>query len=166
MGLSLEIERKFLVLSEAFMAQAHRSIQLRQGYLSTDPGRVVRVRLSNDLDSGERKAYLTIKGQSIDNGLSRVEWEQAIDFQEAEQLLGLCLHYPIEKTRYLVPSDEYVFEVDVFEGHNKGLIVAEIELPEAGAEFTSPKWLGAEVTHDGKYANAALTEHPFSAWVK
>lgn len=148
------------------MAQAHRSIQLRQGYLSTDLGRVVRVRLSNDLHSGERKAYLTIKGQSTDNGLSRVEWEQAIDFQEAEQLLGLCLHYPIEKTRYLVPSDEYVFEVDVFEGHNKGLIVAEIELPEAGAEFTSPKWLGAEVTHDGKYANAALTEHPFSAWAE
>ena len=166
MGLSLEIERKFLVLSDAFKLEATERVVMRQGYLSTEPERVVRVRLSKELNSGRHEAYLTIKGQSTDNGLSRVEWEQAIDFKEAEQLLDLCLHYPIEKTRYLVPSDEYVFEVDVFEGHNKGLIVAEIELPEAGAEFTSPKWLGAEVTHDGKYANAALTEHPFSAWVK
>ena len=92
MGLSLEIERKFLVLSDAFKLEATERVVMRQGYLSTEPERVVRVRLSKELNSGRNEAYLTIKGQSTDNGLSRVEWEQAIDFQEAEQLLGLCLH--------------------------------------------------------------------------
>lgn len=166
MGLSLEIERKFLVLSDAFMAQAQGRIQMRQGYLSTDPQRVVRVRLFSDLDTGAQKAYLTIKGQSTDHGLSRVEWEQAIDFQEAQQLMGLCLNYPIEKTRYLVPVGGHTFEVDVFEGHNKGLIVAELELTDSAAEFTRPDWLGAEVTHDGKYANASLTAHPYLRWTQ
>ena len=164
MGISLEIERKFLVLSEAFKLEATVRVAMRQGYLSTDPGRVVRVRLSENLDSGRREAFLTIKGQSIDKGLSRVEWEQAIDFEEAEQLLALCLNYPIEKTRYFVPVQGHTFEVDVFEGHNKGLIVAEIELPAVTAEFTRPEWLGQEVTHNGKYTNAALTDRPFSTW--
>lgn len=165
MGLSLEIERKFLVLSQAFISQASRRIEMRQGYLNTDARRVVRVRLSKDLDSNQRQAFLTIKGKSSDDGLSRVEWEQAIDYQEGEQLLGLCLPYPIEKIRYLVPFQGHNFEVDVFQGQNQGLIVAEIELPEVNAEFQRPDWLGAEVSSQGKYTNASLVEKPFLTWI-
>ncbi len=165
MGLSLEIERKFLVLSQTFISQASRRIEMRQGYLNTDARRVVRVRLSQDLDSNQRQAFLTIKGKSSDNGLSRVEWEQAIDYQEGEQLLGLCLSYPIEKIRYLVPFQGHNFEVDVFQGQNQGLIVAEIELPEVNAEFQRPDWLGAEVSSQGKYTNASLAEKPFLTWI-
>lgn len=166
MGLSLEIERKFLVLSDAFITRASSRVEMRQGYLNTDPGRVVRVRLSRDLDSDRRQAWITIKGKSLDKGLSRVEWEQSIDYQEGEALMGLCLPYPIEKTRYLVPYEGYIFEVDVFQGQNQGLIVAEVELPEVTAQFQRPDWLGAEVTSEGKYTNASLVEKPFSTWVK
>lgn len=166
MGLSLEIERKFLVQSDAFIAQASTRVEMRQGYLNTDPYRVVRVRLSRDLDSDQRQAYLTIKGKSLDNGLSRVEWEQSVDYHEGEQLLGLCLPYPIEKTRYLVPFEGWIFEVDVFHGQNQGLIVAEVELPERTTQFQRPDWLGDEVTSEGKYTNASLVEKPFSTWVE
>jgi CYTH domain-containing protein len=166
MGLSLEIERKYLVLSDAFKNQALSALEMRQGYLSTDPQRVVRVRLTKDKASGQAQGYLTIKGQSTDNGLSRLEWEQAIDYNEAEALLELCLDYPIEKTRYLVPFQGHTFEVDVFEQHNKGLVLAEIELTEVDIEFTRPDWLGAEVTQQGQYTNAALSERPFSTWAQ
>lgn len=166
MGLSLEIERKFLVLNSRFKDQATNAIQLRQGYLSTDPKRIVRVRLSKDMDSGHTKAFLTIKGLSTNDGASRLEWEQAIDYKEAQALLGLCVNYPIEKTRYLVPFGGHTFEVDVFEGKNKGLVLAEIELSKAEAQFTRPDWLGAEVTHLPGYTNAALAERPFSTWAE
>ena len=166
MGLSLEIERKYLVVSEAFKNQATKAVVMRQGYLSTDPKRVVRVRLSKDLGSGHAKAYLTIKGLTASDGVSRLEWEQAIDYKEAEALLGLCVEYPIEKTRYLVPYKGHTFEVDVFEGQNKGLVLAEIELPQVDSEFTRPDWLGAEVTHLQGYTNAALSERPYSTWTE
>jgi adenylate cyclase len=166
MGLSLEIERKFLVLNSRFKDQATNAIQLCQGYLSTDPKRIVRVRLSKDLDSGHAKAFLTIKGLSTNDGASRLEWEQAIDYKEAQALLGLCVNYPIEKTRYIVPYKGHTFEVDVFEGQNKGLVLAEIELSEVEAEFVRPDWLGVEVTELPGYTNAALAERPFSTWAE
>ncbi len=166
MGLSLEIERKFLVLNSTFKNQATNAIHIRQGYLNTDPKRVVRVRLSKDMDSGHTTAFLTIKGLSTNDGLRRLEWEQAIDYKEAEALLGLCVNYPIEKVRHLVPCQGHTFEVDVFEGQNKGLVLAEIELSEVEAEFARPDWFGAEVTHLPGYTNAALAERPFLTWPK
>ncbi len=166
MGLSLEIERKFLVLNSRFKDQATNAIQMRQGYLSTDPKRVVRLRLSKDMGLGHTKADLTIKGLSTNDGASRLEWEQVIDYKEAEALIGLCVNYPIEKTRYIVPFKGHTFEVDVFEGQNKGLVLAEVELFKVEAEFVRPDWLGVEVTELPGYTNAALAERPFSTWPK
>jgi CYTH domain-containing protein len=166
MGLPLEIERKFLVTSKAFMTESSGRILMRQGYLSTDPQRVVRVRLTEDLESGEQGAFLTIKGLFQDHGLSRLEWEQPIDYQDGVELLALCLPFPVEKTRYLVPVQDLTFEVDVFHESNQGLIVAEIELPDPEAQFTEPDWLGVEVTQQTKYTNASLAQIPFSTWTK
>jgi len=164
MGLSLEIERKFLVCSLDFLKSATSHIKMRQGYLSTDPNRVVRLRLSTSLDDSVLKAYLTIKGPSRHHGLARLEWEKEVEPKQAEGLFDLCLPNLIEKTRYLVPYQGFVFEVDLFEGVNKGLIVAEIELPEINTEFDFPLWLGEEVTGQGRYTNAALSEYPYIQW--
>lgn len=164
MGLSLEIERKFLVRNLDCLNSATSHIKMRQGYLSTDPNRVVRLRLSTFSDDSVTKAYLTIKGPSRDHGLARLEWEKEVEPEQALGLFDLCLPNLIEKTRYLVPHQGFVFEVDVFEGVNKGLVVAEIELPEINTAFDPPSWLANEVTGQGRYTNAALTERPFTQW--
>lgn len=164
MGLSLEIERKFLVRNLDCLNSATSHIKIRQGYLNTDPNRVVRLRLSAPSDGSAIKAYLTIKGLSRDHGLARLEWEKEMELEHAEGLFDLCLPNLIEKTRYLVPHQGFVFEVDVFEGVNKGLVVAEIELPEINIAFDPPSWLAKEVTGQGRYTNAALTERPYTKW--
>lgn len=152
-----EIERKFLVEGD-FKARATSSIRLRQGYLSNDPRRTVRVRLAGD------RGVLTIKGASTNNGLSRQEWEWPIAPSEAEELLELCLPDIIEKVRYHVPFAGKLFEVDVFEGQNRGLVLAEIELQHTDEPFDKPKWLGREVTGDKRFYSSALAIHPFCSW--
>ncbi len=153
-----EVERKFLVVSEVFKNEASTVLHIQQGFLSTDPERTVRVRLQNG--SGK----ITIKGISDEAGVSRFEWEYAIPGDEARQLLDLSKGALIAKTRYEVPSGKHLFEVDVFEGENEGLIVAEIELEHPDELFERPHWLGQEITGDPKYYNAQLSINAFQQW--
>lgn len=154
----IEIERKFLVLSDNFIAFAFAKNKIAQGYISTNPERTVRVRIKGD------KGFLTIKGAGNESGLSRFEWEKEIDLQEAEQLLKLCEKGVIDKIRHEIKVGKHVYEVDVFEGENEGLIIAEIELESENEAFEKPNWLGEEVTGDEKYYNAYLSKNPFSTW--
>lgn len=157
---SVEIERKFLVTSETFEKEAQQTTRIVQGFLNTAPERTVRVRIK-----GER-GYLTVKGKSNELGTSRFEWEKEIAVAEAEQLLKLCEEGVIEKLRYEVPLGSHTFEVDVFLGENKGLVVAEVELQHEEESFERPSWLGEEVTGDVRYYNSNLSTTPFSRWHK
>ena len=153
-----EIERKFLVKSEAFKDQAFNSYDIRQGFLNSAPERTVRIRLKND------KGLLTIKGKSSVDGLSRFEWEKEIPKTDAEALLLLCENWIIDKTRYEVKVGNHTFEVDEFYGDNQGLIIAEVELNSKTDTFEKPDWLDEEVTGDIKYYNSNLSKLPFKNW--
>jgi adenylate cyclase len=152
-----EIERKFLVKGE-FKNLAIGSIRIVQGYLSSIPGRTVRVRIKGE------KGFLTIKGISNASGTTRFEWEKEIPVAEAQALLYICEPDVIEKTRYLVEADPYIYEVDEFYGENEGLTIAEIELPSEDAVFTKPEWLGEEVTGNVRYYNSMLMKMPYLKW--
>ena len=154
--MALEIERKFLV-REDFHKETVRAYRIIQGYISSDAGHTVRVRLR------DRQGFLTIKGPSLDGGVSRFEWEKEISEDDAMQLLQLC-EVKIDKTRYLVPFAGHTFEVDEFYGDNLGLVIAEIELKSPDEPFEKPYWLGEEVTGDKKYYNAHLCRHPYKDW--
>ncbi len=155
--MGLEIERKFLVKGE-YKSLAYKAAQITQGYLCSAPGRIVRVRVKDG------KGFLTIKGPSQDGGISRYEWEKEIPVEEARELLTLCEPEIIDKTRYLIKSGEYTFEVDEFYGENEGLTMAEIELPYKDAPFERPAWLGEEVTGDRRYYNSSLRMYPYKRW--
>jgi adenylate cyclase len=154
----IEIERKFLIVSEAFKRDALRQNHIAQGYLNTHAERTVRVRIKGE------KGYLTIKGESSATGLSRFEWEKEISVEEAKQLLLLCEKGVIEKIRYEIHVGEHLFEVDEFLGENKGLIIAEVELQSETEQFEKPNWIGKEVTQDHRYYNSYLSQNPFSSW--
>ncbi|WP_044400924.1 CYTH domain-containing protein [Lacinutrix sp. Hel_I_90] len=154
----IEIERKFLVNSEAFKTEAFNSTRIIQGFLSTDKKRTVRVRLRGE------KGFLTIKGESSKNGMSRFEWEKEISKAEAEALLKLCKEAVIDKIRYEIKVDNHTFEVDEFFENNEGLIIAEVELNSENEHFTKPDWLGKEVTGETKYYNSQISKHPFCKW--
>lgn len=156
----IEIERKFLVLSEAFKEEAYKKTRIIQGFLNTDENRTVRLRLKGD------KGFLTIKGKSSEDGLSRFEWETEISATEAKSLLNLCEKGVIEKIRFEVKSGNHIFEIDEFLGDNQGLTIAEIELNTADEIFSKPEWLGKEVTGDIKYYNSQLSKKPFKTWEK
>jgi CYTH domain-containing protein len=151
-----EIERKFLVAHQAWRESVNTIHVYRQGYLSYDSERTVRVRAT------EVTGYLTIKG--ITEGLTRDEFEYEIPLADALALLQLCERPAVEKRRYIVPNGAHVWEVDVFEGVNEGLVVAEIELGSEDEAFDKPNWLGNEVSGDRKYSNSALSLHPFKDW--
>ncbi|NDW18530.1 CYTH domain-containing protein [Dysgonomonas sp. 216] len=155
--MAVEIERKFLVKGD-FISFSVKNERIRQAYISSDPKRSVRIR-----QKGE-KAYLTIKGESSDDGTTRIEWEKEISIADADILFGLCKGGVIDKVRYYVPTGELMFEVDIFEGDNKGLIVAEIELKNKDDFFVQPDWLGMEVTGDKRYYNSQLTKNPYKKW--
>lgn len=154
----IEIERKFLVLSDAFKSISVTQNQIVQGYLNSDPERTVRVRIKNN------QGFITIKGKSNESGLSRLEWEKEIDVAEATQLLALCEKGVIHKTRYEVPFGQHVVEVDVFGGDNEGLVMAEIELSSETETYAVPEWLGEEVTNDARYYNSYLSQNPYTLW--
>ncbi|EGJ70740.1 adenylate cyclase [Bacteroides coprosuis DSM 18011] len=156
--MSIEIERKFLVKNNSFKALSSDSSYLKQGYICLDKERTVRVRIKGS------KGYLTIKGMSNDSGLSRFEWEKEISLEEANQLFKLVLPGVIEKTRYNVPIEGYIWEIDVFEGGNSGLILAEIELETELSSFVIPSFIGEEVTGDKRYYNAYLSQSPYDSW--
>ncbi len=157
--MNYEIERKFLVKGD-FKSEAFTHWRIVQGYLSSVPKRVVRIRIKGD------KAYLTIKSTVSGNGLTRYEWEKEISVQDAEEMLQFCEQEIIEKTRYLVKVGAHIFEVDEFYGSNQGLLVAEVELQSEDEEFEKPSWLGKEVTHDIRYYNSMLVKTPYSEWKK
>ena len=152
-----EIERKFLVSGD-FKPFATGSSRVVQGYLSSVAERTVRIRINGD------QGYLTIKGIGNESGASRFEWEREIPLREASDLLELCEPGVIEKTRFLVPVGDHLFEVDEFHGENAGLVVAEIELAHEGEPFAKPDWLGEEVTGQAAYYNAMLMKKPFARW--
>jgi adenylate cyclase len=152
-----EIERKFLVKGK-FKPFAKKSLRIKQGYISSDPERSVRIRISGD------KGFITIKGIGNKAGTSRYEWEKEIPIDEAEALLKICKPGIIEKTRYLVHHGDHTFEVDEFYGENKGLIIAEVELQSEEEQFEKPGWLGREITGDDRYYNVMLMKNPKSTW--
>lgn len=152
----LEIERKFLVDPARWTAPG-TGTHYRQGYLSTDPERSVRVRLADDV------AWLTIKGGRV--GMTREEFEYAIPVADASAMLDrLCQPPLIEKTRYRVEVAGLTWEVDVFEGDNAGLLLAEVELADEHQDLVLPDWAGREVTDDPRYYNASLARQPFTSW--
>ena len=154
----IEIERKFLVNSDDYRAEASTIITMTQGYLNSNPERSVRVRLT------DQTGFITVKGKSNESGLSRFEWEKEISKTEAEALLKLCEKTIISKTRYEVAVGNHLFEVDEFSGDNKGLVVAEVELGSEDEKFSKPDWLADEVTGDLKYYNSNLSNAPFCNW--
>jgi adenylate cyclase len=151
-----EIERKFLLSSDAWRALARRQQAMSQGYLSGNERVSVRVRVAGD------EAHLNIKSGGF--VASRFEYECAIPVSEARELLTLCPGPLVEKTRYYLDFGGFEWEVDEFGGANTGLVVAELELDAEDQAFPRPPWLGTEVTHLRRYYNVSLVEHPFSAW--
>ena len=154
----LEIERKFLLAGDGWQNLAPK-IRYRQGYISTNKKRTVRVRTC------DRKGFLTIKGISI--GAARLEFEYEIPLPDAEIMLDkLCKKPLIEKDRTLIRVGRFNWEVDEFLGDNKGLIIAEIELEHEHQLFDKPEWVGEEVTGDPRYFNSSLIRTPYSTWNK
>jgi adenylate cyclase len=154
----IEIERKFLVTSQDFKKEAFKNTKIEQGFLNTHKDRTVRVRLIGN------QGFITVKGLSSDNGLSRFEWEKEISKEDAKALLKLCEPGRIVKTRYEVECKHHFFEVDVFHGENEGLIIAEVELKKENESFNKPKWIGEEVTGNIKYYNSQLSKQPYNRW--
>src|SRR6187551_3762040 len=130
----IEIERKFLVTSDAFKEESFAQNRIKQGYLSSVPERTIRVRIKGN------KGFLTIKGVTNESGLSRFEWEKEIPVDEAKELLKLCEKGAIDKTRFEVKMGNHVFEIDEFYGENEGLVMAEIELASETEPFEKPNW--------------------------
>lgn len=150
-----EIERKFLVDVEKWLPK-NSGIKIIQGYLSVDKDRVVRVRVKGE------KAFLTVKGNQ--QGITRTELEYEIPVNEAYILLKMCLDYPIEKTRYHEIFCDLLWEIDIFEGCNAGLFLAEVELENENQNIELPEWIKKEVSDDHRYFNSCLSQNPFSEW--
>lgn len=152
-----EIERKFLVCGDGWRRGAV-GVRYRQGYIPTQ-GCSIRVRTAGEV------AYLTLKVR--DTLRTRTEYEYAIPLTDADEMLGrLCTAGLVEKTRYRVPYEGLVWEIDVFEGANAGLIVAEVELASEDQAVALPEWVGEEVTHDDRYLNTHLAQHPYCTWAE
>ncbi len=163
-----EIERKYLVCGEDYKALATQVYHIRQGYLCRDVERTIRIRERKTLNTECRmqnaEAFLTIKGKPQAGLLGHFEYEHKVPQSAADELFALCLPGIIEKERYIVPWQDVIIEVDVFHGENEGLVMAEIELQSEDQQVALPAWLGKEVTHDQRYYNAYLSQHPFTTW--
>ena len=154
--MSIEIERKFLVTGDQWRIFTEGT-DYRQGYLSTDPERTIRIRTIGE------KGYLTIKGKT--EKATRDEFEYEIPLEDANWMLeGLCKRPLIEKIRYEIRFNEFLWEIDEFKGENEGLIIAEVELNDVNTDIGLPDWIGKEVTDDPKYYNASLVKSPYSSW--
>lgn len=154
----VEIERKFLVTSNSYKNEAFKSTRIIQGFLNTHKDRTVRIRLKGNT------GFITVKGLSTNDGLSRFEWEKELLKEEAETLLKLCEPGVIDKIRYEVKFGNHIFEVDEFYSENEGLVIAEVELNTENEAFLKPDWLGEEVTGTIKYYNSQLSKRPFKTW--
>ena len=151
-----EIERKFLVTSDAFLSQATRHYEIEQGYLCKEPSKTIRVRIR------DARAFLTIKSGKMREGIAKFEWEREIELADARELMNLCIPGTISKTRYIIPAapfegEERCWEVDIFHsGTMSGKALAEIELGDENEPFLRPDWLGDEVTGLPQYYNANM----------
>ena len=155
--MGIEIERKFLPRSDGWRKEADTGTRYKQGYLIGAQQASVRIRIEGE------QAYLNIKSMTLD--IQRLEFEYPVPMADANvMLMQLCSKPLIEKTRYKVRHGRRVWEVDVFEGANEGLIVAEIELAAVNETFDLPNWIGEEVSHDPRYYNVNLVQHPYSSW--
>ena len=161
--MGIEIERKFLLASDGWRAQASRHVRMAQGYLNdadaVTTGRQhvsVRVRIAGDV------AHLNIKSREA--GPSRQEFDYGIPVADARALLALCVGGTIDKHRHYVEHQGHLWEIDEFLGDNAGLVVAEIELDAVDEVFARPDWLGAEATHAQRYYNLALASRPYARW--
>jgi CYTH domain-containing protein len=147
----MEIERKFLVTNDSYKQMAAARYHIVQGYISREKTGTVRIRITDD------RAFLTIKGKPAEGHFARFEWEKKIDVKEAEELMKLCQGTIIDKTRWIVPSDQDLkWEVDEFHGKHEGLVIAEIELTSEEQSFHKPDFIGDEVTDDPRYYNSQL----------
>ena len=154
--MAIEIEKKFLVkkIPKNNIKYSH---YIKQGYIVSDKQKVIRVRQKED------DYFITIKGNKI--GISRFEFEYPIPQPDAEDLFeSFCEKGLIEKTRHYIDYKNHTWELDVFHGENKGLIVAEIELKSESEKFSLPNWIGNEVTSEAKYYNMNLINDPFKNW--
>lgn len=166
--MAIEIERKFLVLGDAWRAAAHAVVPMAQGYLNdlaamdgATAGRAamkasVRVRIAGDA------AFLNLKSREL--GHTRQEFDYPIPVTDARDLLALCVGGLVDKRRHYVRHEGHLWEVDEFLGDNAGLVVAEIELASADTAFARPEWAGAEVTDTARYYNLALATRPYAQW--
>lgn len=156
---NIEIERKFLVTGP-FKDQAYNATRIQQGYISSGNGRTVRVRIRGD------RGYLTIKGPGKHQGLARFEWEREITLADAQALMSICEPGIIDKTRYLVksPDGRHIWEVDEFYGDNEGLVMAEVELRSEDENYTTPDFIGREVTGDKRFYNSHMRRNPYCLW--
>lgn len=152
-----EIERKFLVQNDTWKHHISAQIFIQQGYIETAGKATVRIRRQDD------QAFLTIKGPT--RGFSRSEFEYPIPVEEAAAMLDeFCQGRSLTKTRYWVQHGQHRWEIDVFEGQNSGLILAEIELQSEDESFERPDWLGQEVSHDLRFCNSHLVTNPITSW--
>ena len=152
-----EIERKFTIINNNWKEAVSSSSRFRQGYMGTDEKASVRIRLEDD------KANINIKSATL--GIQRQEYEYDIPVTDANEMLDTLCHKPlIEKTRHYVQHQGKTWEIDVFEGDNQGLVVAEIELDSEDESFTLPDWAGEDVSHDTRYYNVCLVSHPYKDW--
>lgn len=157
--MGLEIERKFLIGNDSWRAHAYASRHFEQGYLCGDGPASVRVRIAGE------QANINIKAAEI--GTSRAEYEYAIPLNEAREMLdNFCVAPPVIKTRHWVEHAGHTWEIDVFEGENAPLVIAEIELDAVDEAFEPPGWLGTEVSDDARYYNHALAFKPYARWSK
>lgn len=147
--MATETERKFLVRGE-FKDYAVKKIEIVQTYLTSDPTKTIRIR------TADREAYMTIKTPVKDGTISRGEWEFPIPYEDALELMQICIPGKVIKTRYIIPVGKHNYEVDEFHDKNQGLIIAEIELDSDNEDFVKPAWLGKEVTGDPRYYNSNL----------
>ena len=155
--MAIEIERKFLVASDGWRAQVQKSVPMRHGYLAPLGGKAsVRVRVEGEVGK------LNVKAAKV--GMSRAEYEYEIPAAEAEEMLVSLCSGLILKTRHYVPVDGHLWEIDVFEGDNAPLVVAEIELGAEDEAFERPEWLGREITEDRRYYNHSLSVTPYKTW--
>ena len=152
-----EIERKFLLKNSAWRDEVNSSCRYAQGYLSSSEQVSIRIRTSGE------KAYLNFKSATL--GISRTEYEYEIPLSDADDMLAnFCSGPLIEKVRYFVKRGNHTWEIDVFEGDNAGLVVAEIELQDENEAFDKPAWIGEEVSDDARYYNVCLVTHPYCEW--
>lgn len=157
--MAVEIEHKFLLANDSWRKQVQKSVNYKQGYLSSQPTNSIRVRIADD------QAWLNIKSATI--GTQRLEFEYPIPLTDAEEILMLLCRKPlVEKIRHFVPDGGLLWEIDEFKGDNAGLIIAEIELDELGLSFAIPQWISTEVTQDLRYYNNNLVDNPFKNWAK